>query len=157
MDFYKTLGCHPQVRQLFCDYLDLFLIWNGRPQNLSLLSRQSSCMKKVPPESKGYQTQRCIRQPGLPSLVTFTLTFILMEGLRVMGRRAGSGLLPKPGKFKSRLTDQKESKLKVSDCSSPTMKVLSHKQEVRYFLGYYWVISNALVWTFISLTKENKK
>lgn len=93
-------------------------------------------MKEVPPQPKGYQTQTCTQQPGLPNLVTFTY---YLDGRTTCDGEEGRFRPPAKTRqtVKSRLTNQKESKHRVSDCSSPTMKVLGYKQEVRYFLGYY--------------------
>lgn len=81
-NFCQIAECSSQVMQLICDHLDLFLIWNCRPQNLSLSSRQSPWKIEVLPQPEGYQTQRSTQQPGFPSHYVIAL----MEGVSMWGR-----------------------------------------------------------------------
>lgn len=103
--------------QLFCDNLYLVLIWNYRPQNLSLRFSQGY-------QPKGYQTQRSTQQPDFPSHYIIAL----MEGVCVGGEE---DKFRPPAKsrwsIKSRLIHQEESKDRESGCCSPAMRTLGHE------------------------------
>lgn len=126
-----------QVIQIFCDYLDLFLIWNKRPQTLRLTSRRSS-WKTVSSITQGISNTGT--KPSSQASITIVLLITLMEG-GVWWAVGCADLLPREF-FKSRLTDQEERKCRESDCSNPAEKVLGDNQEMRSppggLLIYLW-------------------
>lgn len=107
--------------QLFCD--NLCLIWNCRPQNLSLSCRQSPLKTEVLPQPEGYQTQRSILQRGFPSHYIIAV----MAGVCVGGEKEKFRTPAETRQsIKSRLKDQEESKHRESGCGSPMMGTFSY-------------------------------
>lgn len=153
-DFCKITECNLQVMQLFCDHLDLLLIWSCRHQNLHLRPRQSPWKIEVPPQPEGYQIQRSTQQPGFPSHYVIAL----MEGACVGGEEDKFRLLAKTRQsVKSRLIDQEESKHREWGCCCPTMRTLGYEWGDQ---GSSWgaaVWSLKLLFGSQSRWKENKK